>query len=80
MSTASSVETLTAPNLAILFMVFALGALLDLDKPAHNAEAMQYYHLARAAISIDCVLEEHSIPAIQALVRYHVNWSCLDRF
>lgn len=41
---------------------------MDLDKPAHSAEAMYYYHLARAALSIDSILEEQTITGIQALV------------
>ncbi|KAJ3515761.1 hypothetical protein NLJ89_g1555 [Agrocybe chaxingu] len=64
-------EPLTAQQLAVFCMVLALGALLDLDKPAHSPEAMQYYHLGRAALSIDSVLEEQSITGIQALVGLH---------
>ena len=41
---------------------------MDLDKPAHSAEAMYYYHLARAALSINSILEEQTIAGIQALV------------
>ncbi|RDB15770.1 putative transcriptional regulatory protein C1F7.11c [Hypsizygus marmoreus] len=55
-------------NLAVLFMVLAIGTLLDLDRPAHSSESMQYYQLARAAIALDSVLEEQSIPGIQALL------------
>ena len=51
-------------------MVLALGALVDLEKPAHSPEAMLYYHLGRAALSIESVLEEHSLGSIQALVRF----------
>ncbi|KAJ2923910.1 hypothetical protein H1R20_g13194, partial [Candolleomyces eurysporus] len=48
-------------------MVLALGALLDLDLPAHSPEAMQWYQIARAALSLDSVLEVQTIPGIQAL-------------
>ena len=57
-----------AANLAICCMVLALGALLDLDKHPKSSEAMLYYHLARASMSIESVLEEHSLVSIQALV------------
>jgi hypothetical protein len=49
-------------------MILAIGILMDLDRPAHSAEAMFYYHLARAALSIDSILEEQTIAGIQALV------------
>jgi hypothetical protein len=56
-------------------MVLAIGILLDLDKPAHSAEAMSYYHLARAALSIDSVLDVQTIAGIQALVNFFdINW------
>jgi len=55
-------------NLSILCIVLAIGTLLDLDKQAHSPEAMQFYHYARAALSIDSVLEEHTISGIQAMV------------
>jgi len=68
-------QTLTADQdpidshrLAVVFMVLALGMLLDLDLPALSAQAMQYYQLGRTALSLDSILECQSIPAIQALL------------
>ncbi|KAF5336144.1 hypothetical protein D9611_006191 [Ephemerocybe angulata] len=61
-------DPLSGHSLSVFFMVLALGTLLDLDLPAHSSEAMQYYQVARAAISLDSVLEEQTIPGIQALV------------
>ena len=46
----------------------AMGALLDLDRPPHSYDANYYYQLGRAALTVDSVFEEQSIPAIQALV------------
>ncbi|KAI0788807.1 fungal-specific transcription factor domain-containing protein [Abortiporus biennis] len=57
-----------AHRLAIMFMIFALGSLLDLERPALSAEATQFYQLARAALSLDSILESQSIPAVQALI------------
>ncbi len=48
-------------------MMLAIGALLDLDAPPHSYDANHYYQLGRAALSVDSVFEEQSIPAIQAL-------------
>ena len=50
-------------------MVLALGSLLDLDRPAHSPESKRFYELARAALTLDCVLDEQSFSAIKALVR-----------
>ncbi|KAI0349656.1 hypothetical protein OH77DRAFT_1499462 [Trametes cingulata] len=57
-----------AHRLAVLCLVLALGALLDLEKPSLSTEAMRYYQLGRAALSVDSVLESQSIPAIQAVI------------
>ncbi len=56
-------------RLAVLYMVFALGTLMDLDKSYLSLEATQYYQLARASLALDSILEHQSIPAVQALVR-----------
>jgi hypothetical protein len=61
-------EPQSSQNIGVFCMVLAIGILLDLDKPAHSAEAMYYYHLARAALSINSILEEQTIAGIQALV------------
>lgn len=61
-------DAMTSHRLAILFMVFALGALLDLDRSPNSPESMHYYHLSRAALSQESVLEEPSVAAAQALV------------
>jgi hypothetical protein len=59
---------------AVVYMMLALGALLDLDLRPYSNEASQYYQLARAALAVDSVFEEQSIPAIQALARLHASW------
>lgn len=68
-------EVVGSHSLALLYMVLALGTLLDLDLPAHNPESMQFYQLGRAALAIDSVLEVQSIPGIQALVSGRYIWS-----
>ncbi|KAK2465637.1 hypothetical protein APHAL10511_002181 [Amanita phalloides] len=55
-------------RLAILYMVLALGTMLDLDRPFNSPETMHYYQLARAALSLESVLEEPSASAVQALL------------
>ncbi|KDQ57026.1 hypothetical protein JAAARDRAFT_157067 [Jaapia argillacea MUCL 33604] len=54
-------------KLAVLYMVFALGALMDLTLPPQNAEAEEYYRLGRAALALRSVVDSPSIEAVQAL-------------
>lgn len=56
-------------KLGLLFLVFAMGKLMDLrESPTNTQEAMRYYQIGRAALTIEPVLEARSIYAIQALV------------
>ncbi|KAJ7257895.1 fungal-specific transcription factor domain-containing protein [Mycena haematopus] len=66
--------------LAVLYMVLAVGTLVDLQMPAHSPEATEYYQLGRAALAIDSVLEEPSIPGIQALVLmcHYMFWADIE--
>jgi hypothetical protein len=48
-------------------MMLAIGSLLDVEAPPHSYDANHYYQLGRAALSVDSIFEEQSIPAIQAL-------------
>ncbi|KAJ6591842.1 fungal-specific transcription factor domain-containing protein [Mycena vulgaris] len=67
-SSGSSYESVSSHNLSVLYMILAIGTLVDLAMPAHSPEATEYYQLGRAALSIDSVLEEPSIAGIQSLL------------
>lgn len=54
-------------DLALLFMVFAIGALVDLRQDPSNPEAEHYHQIARAAICLQPVLEKPSLVTIQTL-------------
>lgn len=54
-------------ELALLFLVFAIGALVDLEQDPGNAEAERYHQIARAAICLQPVMEKPSLVTIQAL-------------
>lgn len=69
-------DPIDSHRLAVLYMVFALGTLFDLEKPSLSLEATQYYQLSRAALSMDPVLEHQTIPAIQALVSSLLRYLC----
>ncbi|KAG6378829.1 fungal-specific transcription factor domain-containing protein [Boletus reticuloceps] len=53
--------------LAVLYMVFAHGALTDLTLPPYNAEAENYFHLGRLALSLHPVFELPTTRTLQAL-------------
>ncbi|EJD07477.1 uncharacterized protein FOMMEDRAFT_75316 [Fomitiporia mediterranea MF3/22] len=55
-------------RLALLYIVLAVGILVDLKRPSHDTAGVRYFQLSKAALSLDAVLEDPSIPAIQALV------------
>ncbi|TDL23723.1 hypothetical protein BD410DRAFT_786992 [Rickenella mellea] len=55
-------------RLAVLYMILAIGTLVDLKIRSHDPLAVQYYQLGRAALSLDSVLEEPSVPAVQAML------------
>ncbi|KAJ3986395.1 hypothetical protein F5890DRAFT_1504313 [Lentinula detonsa] len=61
-------DPLVSHNLAILFLVIALGALLDLEGPSHTPEAKWYYQLGKAALALEPVLDSSSLSTIQALI------------
>ncbi|KLO11085.1 hypothetical protein SCHPADRAFT_921876 [Schizopora paradoxa] len=54
-------------DLALLFTVFAMGALLDLEQEPYNAESVHYYNLAKAAISLQSIFDKPELVTIQAL-------------
>lgn len=54
-------------DLSLLFLIFAVGALVDLSQEPYNAEGEHYHILAKAALCLQPVLEKPSLVAIQAL-------------
>ncbi|KAH8093725.1 fungal-specific transcription factor domain-containing protein [Cristinia sonorae] len=73
-------DPIDSHRLAVVFMVLALGTLVDLDRPPLSTEASQYYQLGRTALSLDSILECQSIPAIQALLLmcHYMFWGFID--
>jgi hypothetical protein len=51
-----------------MFMVLAIGSLVDTKIPAFSIEAERYHQLARAALSHNRLFDEPTINAVQALV------------
>ncbi|KAJ7935844.1 hypothetical protein B0H13DRAFT_2462783 [Mycena leptocephala] len=59
-------STLTQ-RMAVLYLIFALGSLVDLDLPPYNSDADHYFDLACAAMSIKPFFEHPTVVAVQAL-------------
>lgn len=67
-SNAELEEDYSGPHdLALLFMVFAIGALVDLRQDPSGSEGEHYHQIARAAICLQPVLEKPSLVTIQTL-------------
>ena len=61
-------DPLLSHRLSLLFMVLAIGSLVDIRIPAYNLEAEKYHQLARAALFRHGLFDEPSIHVVQTLV------------
>ncbi|CAK5262741.1 unnamed protein product, partial [Mycena citricolor] len=57
-------------RLAVLFMVFALGALVDLTLEPDSAESEHYYHASRAALALRSVFDSPELATVQAVLLF----------
>ncbi|KAJ6573398.1 hypothetical protein DFH09DRAFT_1457350 [Mycena vulgaris] len=62
-------------QVAVLYGVFALGALVDLTLPRYNVESEYYFDLCRAALSVRSVFDDPTMATIQALVLVSVFYA-----
>ncbi|KAJ7648330.1 hypothetical protein DFH06DRAFT_574922 [Mycena polygramma] len=74
-STNGSASTCSVHQLAVLYGVFALGALVDLVLPPYSAEAEHYFDLCRASLSALSVFDSPITATIQALVLVSLYYS-----
>lgn len=61
-------------QLALMFMVLAIGSLMDITRPAYNVDAEKYHQLARAALFQSPIFEEPTIGAVQTLASPIPPW------
>ncbi|KAI0343143.1 hypothetical protein BDW22DRAFT_1329101 [Trametopsis cervina] len=54
-------------QLALMFIVLAIGSLMDVKRQAYNIEAEKYHMLARAALFQSPIFEQPTIAAVQVL-------------
>ncbi|KAH6915006.1 fungal-specific transcription factor domain-containing protein, partial [Coprinopsis sp. MPI-PUGE-AT-0042] len=63
----SPVASFSPHKLCVLYMIFALGALVDLTLEPCSREAEHYYHLSRACLSLRSVFDSPEISTVQGL-------------
>lgn len=66
-------EGISAHKIALLFLVLALGALVDLTIPADSEESERYYDLGRAALSVYSVFTSSETVTVQGLLLMGLN-------
>jgi hypothetical protein len=72
-------DPLLSHRLSLLFIVFAIGSLVDTRIPAYNLEAEKYHQLARAALFRNGLFDEPSNHVVQALYLMSVYLFLADR-
>ncbi|KAF7341474.1 Zn(2)-C6 fungal-type domain-containing protein [Mycena venus] len=65
----------TTQQITVLYLIFALGALVDLDLPAYNSEAEQYFDLASGAMSVNSLFADPTVATTQALTLFACYYS-----
>lgn len=58
-----------AHKLSLMFMVLAIGSLMNTALPAYNLEAEKYHQLAQAALFHTSIFDAPTLHTVQALVR-----------
>ncbi|KAJ7695118.1 fungal-specific transcription factor domain-containing protein [Mycena rosella] len=60
-------QPMLAHRLSLMFIVLAIGSLMDTNEPAYNLEAEKYHQLARAALFVHSFFDQPTINAVQSL-------------
>lgn len=67
-SEAAPEQTQFSPHdLAVVLMVFAVGALVDLSQEPYNEESKHFYVLSKSAMTLQSIFEQPKLTTIQAL-------------
>lgn len=61
-------DPILSHRLSVMFLILAIGTVVDTNLPAYNLEAEKYHQLARAALFQNGLFDEPTINAVQALV------------
>ena len=61
-------------RLSLMFIVLAIGSLMDVSLSAYNLEAEKYHQLSKAALFNSSLFDEPTINAVQALVSQDLHF------
>lgn len=68
-------DPLLSHRLSLMFLVLAIGTLMDTAIPAYDIEAEKYFQLSRAALFSESFVDSPTINAVQALVSHLIKSS-----
>lgn len=64
----TSLQHINLHRLSLILMVFAMGALFDIEKPLCPSEAEEYNSLARAALCGEQIFTNTTLDCVQSMV------------
>ncbi|KII86663.1 hypothetical protein PLICRDRAFT_163895 [Plicaturopsis crispa FD-325 SS-3] len=65
-------ESLSPQRLGLLFMILAIGSLVDLKQPPDSPDGERYHHLARACVCETPVMEDTNVDTV--IVLFYMTW------
>ncbi|KAJ7591168.1 hypothetical protein C8J56DRAFT_1013906 [Mycena floridula] len=70
-------DPISPHRLAFLFLVFAMGSIVDLTLEASSSQCNDYFQLGRAALSLQSVFDDPEIATVQAisLIAFYISSS-----
>ena len=71
MTTPDEPLIIRSQRLALMFMLLAIGCLMDSRLPAYSIEAEKYHQLARATLFQNSIFDEPTLGTVQTLVSFH---------
>jgi hypothetical protein len=73
-ASSSQDHSLVSHRLSLMFIVLAIGALMDPQLPPFSVGAEKYFQLAHASLFHNRLFEEPTISAVQALVSTYIKY------
>lgn len=65
---ATGLSSVSPHKLAVLYLIFALGTLVDLTLPPYSKDAEKYYHLSRACLSLRSIFDSPEVATVQTII------------
>ncbi|KAJ3573873.1 hypothetical protein NP233_g2152 [Leucocoprinus birnbaumii] len=65
---ASGLSSVSPHKLAVLYLIFALGTLVDLTLPPYSKDAEKYHHLSRACLALRSIFDSPEVATVQTII------------